>query len=732
MTLSVWRLSHLTLAIFSFLFILMASVTGAILSFDPINEKMLPYKATNFDEITLAQSIPVLREKHSEILELNVDHNDFVVLEGFDEEGNDFKKIIDPLTGNFLADPLEKSAFIQWITTLHRSMFLHETGRFVVGFVSFLLLLITISGTILIIKRQNGVKHFFSKVTKDFLAQYYHVVAGRLLLIPILIIALTGTYLFMLRFEVISTPEIEIASAEPTDLDDAEVKNPKDFSAFQNIYLKDIQKIEFPFDEDPAEFYKIKTAEKEFSIDQYSGKVVNEVVYPKTKILETLSLDLHTGRTSGWWSLILGIASINILFFIWSGFVITFNRTRTKVAKNKIKAEDAKYVVLVGSENGTTLGFANKIHEQLLAEGKASHITQLNQYQSYPKATHLLVFASTYGIGDAPTNAKKFESLVQKFEQNTAIQFAVVGFGSRAYTEFCGYAIKVHHLLSQKFQKEAVVDLKLINDRSPGEFALWTKDLNIALGSNFSTTPANYVGEQPKLKTLEVVESTQVTNEDATFTVTLSSKNKFESGDLLAIYPSNDHRERLYSIGKVNGKIQLVVKLHEMGLGSQFLYQLKASERIQARIVKNKNFHFPKKTKEVICIANGTGIAPFLGMINNNFAHVSLRIYAGFRFNNATTQSYESMFEQAIQSKKLTNYQLAFSREDNKQYVMDLIRKDAYTIAQSLQNGSVFMICGALAMQYDVEKVLETICQEHLNQSFESYKNNGQFLTDCY
>ena len=82
MTLSVWRLSHLTLAIFSFLFILMASVTGAILSFDPINEKMLPYKATNFDEITLAQSIPVLREKHSEILELNVDHNDFVVLEG--------------------------------------------------------------------------------------------------------------------------------------------------------------------------------------------------------------------------------------------------------------------------------------------------------------------------------------------------------------------------------------------------------------------------------------------------------------------------------------------------------------------------------------------------------------------------------------------------------------------------------------------------------------------------
>lgn len=732
MTLSVWRLSHLTLAIFSFAFILMASITGAILSFDPINEKSLPYKADHFEQITLAQTIPALKNQYSEILEISVDHNQFVTLEGFDEEGNDIKKIIDPSTGKMLSDPIEKSEFIQWVTSLHRSLFLHETGRFIVGVVSFLLLLITISGTILIIKRQQGVKHFFAKITKDFFAQYYHVVAGRLLLIPILIISLTGTYLFLLRFEMIANPKIELADIEPTASDTTEPKNPKDFAAFQTIYLKDIQKVEFPFDEDPAEFYKIKTKDRELFVDQYSGEIVNEIVYPKAKVLETLSLDLHTGRTNGIWAFVLGIASINILFFIWSGFVITFKRTRTKVAKNKIKAEDAQYVILVGSENGTTLGFANKIHEQLLTEGKASHIAQMNQYQTYPKATHLLIFTSTYGIGDAPTNAKKFESLVKKIEQNTNVQFAVVGFGSRAYTEFCGYAMKVQQLLSQKFQKEAVVDIKLINDRSPEEFALWTKDINLALGTNFSTTPANYVGKQPKLKSLQVIQTTQVTNEDTTFTVTLSSQKKFESGDLLAIYPANDHRERLYSIGKVNGKMQLVVKLHEMGLGSQFLHQLQANETIQARIVKNKNFHFPKQAKEVICIANGTGIAPFLGMIDNNTSGIPLHIYAGFRHKNTTTQSYETAFEQAIASKKLTSYQLAFSREENKQYVMDLIQKDASSIAQSFQNGSIVMVCGALAMQHDVETVLETICKIHLNTSFETFKAKGQFLTDCY
>jgi sulfite reductase (NADPH) flavoprotein alpha-component len=64
-------------------------------------------------------------------------------------------------------------------------------------------MLISISGSILIIKRQQGVKHFFDKIKKDFFSQYFHVVSGRLLLIPVLVIAITGTYLFMIRFEFI-------------------------------------------------------------------------------------------------------------------------------------------------------------------------------------------------------------------------------------------------------------------------------------------------------------------------------------------------------------------------------------------------------------------------------------------------------------------------------------------------------------------------------------------------
>jgi sulfite reductase (NADPH) flavoprotein alpha-component len=39
MTISIWRYSHLALAISAALFILIASITGIILAFEPISEK---------------------------------------------------------------------------------------------------------------------------------------------------------------------------------------------------------------------------------------------------------------------------------------------------------------------------------------------------------------------------------------------------------------------------------------------------------------------------------------------------------------------------------------------------------------------------------------------------------------------------------------------------------------------------------------------------------------------
>ena len=137
----------------SYIFILIvASSTGVILAYDAAQEKVQPYRVDDFSELNLAQSLPELRKVFPEITEITVDHNQFVTLEGFDQDGKEVKAYINPKTGKILGKPIEKSEFINWVTSLHRSLFLKETGRFAVGIISFLLMLISISGLILIIK----------------------------------------------------------------------------------------------------------------------------------------------------------------------------------------------------------------------------------------------------------------------------------------------------------------------------------------------------------------------------------------------------------------------------------------------------------------------------------------------------------------------------------------------------------------------------------------------------
>lgn len=49
-----------------------------------------------------------------------------------------------------------------------------------------------------------------------------------------------------------------------------------------------------------------------------------------------------------------------------------------------------------------------------------------------------------------------------------------------------------------------------------------------------------------------------------------------------------------------------------------------------------------------------------------------------------------------------------------------------------LKNDGVIMICGSLAMQKDVEAILNDLCLSNGTKTLLEYKENGQLLTDCY
>ena len=177
--------------------------------------------------------------------------------------------------------------------------------------------------------------------------------------------------------------------------------------------------------------------------------------------------------------------------------------------------------------------------------------------------------------------------------------------------------------------------------------------------------------------------------------------------------------------------MQLIVRLHPKGVGSEFLYQLEKGATLQARIIKNPHFHFPKKAPQVALISNGTGIAPFLGMLSENKSKVPTHLYCGFRTNDALTQKYAEIAKKHIVVAQLTSFHLALSREATAHYVMDLINSDQNFFLELLRNKGVVLICGSLSMQKDVEAVLTEICAAQ-NESFEAFKANGQVLADCY
>lgn len=729
MTISIWRYSHLALAISSFVFIFLASVTGIILAVQPISEKLEPYKVDGFNTIQLAETIATFQDVYPEIISLEVDRNDFVTASVFTEDGASLEGYFNPKTGEYLGKKLETPRFFQWTTTLHRSLFMKGTGRFFVGLSSFLLFLIATSGLVLIIKRQRSFKKFFSRIVKEDFSQYWHVVLGRIFLIPIIIITLTGVFLSLDKFNLLpattSQHEIDYEALEPTSQTAL-----AEMAAFKNIPLSAVKSVEFPFSDDIEDFYTLNLKDRELVVNQFSGEILSSIEYPWVSFYSNWSMLLHTGRGSILWSVILGIASLNILFFIFSGFAMTLKRRSARL-KNKFKKKEAKFVILVGSENGGTLVFANVLQQQLIAAGESVYIAELNKYNRYKKAEHLIIMTSTYGEGEAPTNANKFLDRLQDIRQKQAFNFSVIGFGSLAYADYCKFALEVNQALLNENANQFLPPFT-INDKSLESFEQWVQLWSSKVGIPLSV-PREVLNSRPKqVKAFEVISKTSpADNPDNTFILTLKPKFRaaFTSGDLLAIYPKDDYRERLYSIGKVNGNIQLSIKYYDRGLGSNYLNNLEVGAVCQARIIENAHFHLPKKAKELIIVSNGTGIAPFIGMLDENERKRKTQLYHGLR----TPQSfdlYKPDLQRQLEEERLSAMQLAYSRQGECVYVQELLKRDGEQIAQSLENKCQIMICGSMSMYKEVMEALDIVCMECNKKPLSHYKK--QIKSDCY
>ncbi|MEM1124384.1 MAG: flavodoxin domain-containing protein, partial [Bacteroidota bacterium] len=374
------------------------------------------------------------------------------------------------------------------------------------------------------------------------------------------------------------------------------------------------------------------------------------------------------------------------------------------------------------------------LQSALLQLNKKVFVDELNNYRLYQKMKNLVVLTSTYGVGDPPANADQFLAKFRQTPPPADTHFSVVGFGSLAYPDFCKYALQVDETLGEDAQLKRVTEPHLIHNQSESSFKNWATDWGQSLGLPLEL-PTIQRKQKVKLSDLKIVDKQVV--EDGygtTFTLTLTTKNQaFQSGDLLGIIPPNETMERWYSIAKLsNGHVLLSIKLHEFGACSNYLHELKVGETFQGIFQQNKDFHFPKKAKSVVLIANGTGIAPYLGMWQEANSNGKVTLYWGGK-NEKSYQLYQAWIDQAVQKGKLNEPILAHSKGDTDfKYVQDIVHLNRQQLVQQLENGATIMICGAIAMQNDVLNILEATAMELYQKKLNVYQRKGQLLMDCY
>lgn len=733
MLISVWRYSHLTLALSSAVFLFILSLTGIVLAFEPIGQKLQNNPSANdFPEQNVAQTIALLTSRYSEVLSITVDANGFVLASVITDKGELKDFYIHLKTGEKTGEPKEKSELIEFATNLHRSLFLKSWGRFFVGLNSFLLFLIAFTGLVLIVKRQQHIKYFFNKIVKENFLQFGHIYLGRLALIPLLVITLTGVYLSLLRFEII--PSVSLShkvNFQNTTTPPKLVRQV--IPAFINTPLKEIRALEFPFSDDPTDYYTLSLHKKEILVNQYTGEVLSELKYPLVELATHWSLVLHTGTGSYIWSGILILACCCIFFFMYSGFKMTLKRRNAKI-KNSFSKKESTHILLVGSETGSTYTFAKIVQQQLKKAGIKVYVAQLNDVEHYPKMNHLIVLTATYGLGAPPVNAKKFEQKLQNFHPTKAFTFSVLGFGSLAYPEFCKYAFEVDAWLQKTPNAIRLLNVCTVNNRSWESFKrwfnTWSKSTHVPISISAKST---LTSDKRRASFFEIAKKTRV---DETFMLEIvpSKNTKFISGDLLAIYPKGDAHERLYSVGLLANKNLLIsVKQHKRGICSTELSLLEPGDLFEGKWLKNKKFHFPKKANTVVLISSGTGIAPFLGMIANNHTKIEIHSYWGGK-NKKALSLYKDTLEKHLAQKDVSSFTPAFSREADlpKAYVQSLVKQDGEHFAKILKNKGFVMICGSLAMQQGVTEVLHQICVKHTGKPFSFYQQKGQVKMDCY
>lgn len=458
----IWRNTHFLLAISTSLFLVMASVSGVILGIEAIIDQTKPQAIYSLESHSLKATMEAVEDQFDDVYEIVVTEKKFVIVQGTTSNG--FETFyVDPKTGIKIKNVSSSNPFFNQVRSLHRSLFLKKTGRILVGIVAFLLVLLSITGVILLVKRLGGIRRFFLPLRENNNYRKVHITLGKWFFIPLLIIGISGAYLVVERFDVFSKNENNIKTYE------VGIKKLN----LDILYLSDVKRVSYPFSNLKNDTYTIELNDRKVSIRQGDFSIVNEETFPINQILKNWSYYIHTGESNVFVAIILSLSSLALIFFVISGLKISSKISWNLLKLNKNNIKEASVVILYGTETGNSYQFAKRLAKTLRKENHSVGLTSLNNYGIFPKAKSILILTATYGDGEAPSNADRFEKIFNSNAQPHTINFSVLGFGSKSYPKFCQFAITLQSLLEKQDNFLNLMPLFKINNQSEIDYCSW-------------------------------------------------------------------------------------------------------------------------------------------------------------------------------------------------------------------------------------------------------------------
>ena len=649
--------------------------------------------------------------------------------------------VVDPATGKAVgsADPNQVE---RWLTNLHRSLFLDDAGRIVSAAGAVAMLVLSVSGILLVARRTGGWRRWLSPL-RGPLAGRIHVELARGAVVGLLLSSATALWMTASTFGLLPDRPVALDAPVASGQTGASLAEMPLLAATQ---VSDLRELTFPYPDDATDVFTLKTDSGTGYIDQGTGATLGwSDLSGWQRATETVYL-LHTGRGAALLGLLLGVMALAVPAMGATGAILWFVacRGRPSIKGNAAPAR-ADTIILVGSEGGSTWGFAATLHAALAKAGKRVHIAPMSAFSpDRPQvAQHYILLAATYGDGDAPSSAGGFLDRLAALPVVPSGRLAVLGFGDRSFPRFCAYAEAVDVAVRTKGWP-MLLPFGTIDRQSPQEFARWGHALGAALGVPLEL---DHQPVAPQTMSLTLVSRRDHGHQVQAPTAILrfavprlgfwqrlvgQGFTRFEAGDLIGIVPEGATVPRFYSLasGSKDGFVEIVVRKHVGGLCSGALLALEPGQTVAAFLRRNPRFHAGRDRTPLVLIGAGTGIGPLAGFIRANDRQRPIRLFFGLRHPDSDFL-YREELEAWTADGRLTSLATACSRGSHPRYVQHAIAAERAAFIQAIRSGARVMVCGGREMAAGVAETVASIL-EPIGLSPAVLRAEGRYVEDVY